>query len=87
MDSKISAIARLNGIRDPNLLQVGQRLLIPRGAAGESLLATPARYVVHPGDTLSEIAEAFDTTVEALQRLNGIADPSHIRDGVELRLR
>jgi LysM repeat protein len=86
-DSEVSAIARLNGIRDPNLLQVGQRLLIPRGAAGESLLAMPASYVVQPGDTLSEIAEFFDTTVEALQRLNGIADPSHIRDGVELRLR
>jgi LysM repeat protein len=89
--SDVSVIAQLNGIADPNLLRVGQRIVVPRGTAAEALAAAPlsaaASYVVQPGDTLSEIAEQFGVTVEALQRLNGIADPSHIRDGVELRLR
>ncbi len=86
-DSEVSAIAQLNGIADPDLLQVGQGLVIPRGASAEADAALPTSYVVQPGDTLSEIAEHFGTSVEALQRFNDIGDPSLVRDGVELRLR
>ncbi len=66
---------------------MGQGLVIPRGASAEADAALPTSYVVQPGDTLSEIAEHFGTSVEALQRFNDIGDPSLVRDGVELRLR
>ena len=42
------------------------------------------RYVITPGDTLSEIAEHFDTTTAALARANGITDPGSVRIGTEL---
>ncbi len=45
---------------------------------------TPGTYVVKAGDTLSEIAERFDTTVRALVRANDIEDPSLIFPGDEL---
>jgi hypothetical protein len=38
-------------------------------------------YVVQPGDTLSDIAQRFDTTVDELVRLNSIEDPDLIFPG------
>jgi LysM repeat protein len=43
-------------------------------------------YVVHPGDTLSEIAVRHGTTVGALVEANGIADPNLIRIGQLLHI-
>lgn len=44
----------------------------------ESPAPTPVTYEVQPGDTLSEIAQRFDTTVEALAEANDIEDPNVI---------
>lgn len=38
-------------------------------------------YKVKAGDTLSGIAQKFNTTTEALQNLNGISNPNHIEAG------
>lgn len=46
---------------------------------------TPAGlYVVKPGDTLSKIADAFETTVDEIIAQNGIADPNQIEVGQSL---
>jgi LysM repeat protein len=45
------------------------------------------RYTVRPGDTLTSIAERFNTTVARLQRLNDIEDPSAIEPGQVLLIR
>lgn len=47
---------------------------------------TPRTYVVEPGDTLTQIAERFGTTVDALVEANGIEDPDLIQPGRELRI-
>ena len=44
-------------------------------------------YLVEPGDTLSDVASRFDTTVDNLARSNGIADPDVIYSGQALTLR
>ncbi|MCX8045748.1 MAG: LysM peptidoglycan-binding domain-containing protein [Anoxybacillus gonensis] len=44
-------------------------------------------YVVQKGDTLSEIAAKHNTTVEVLQKLNGISNPNLIRIGQKLRVK
>lgn len=41
-------------------------------------------YVAQPGDTLWSIARRYETTVEALARINKIADPAAIRTGDKL---
>jgi putative chitinase len=41
-------------------------------------------YVVQPGDTLSRIAQRFNTTVAALAQLNGIVNPNRIQVGQRL---
>ena len=47
---------------------------------------TTVTYVVQVGDTLSEIAAEFNTTVAAIAQLNGITNPSRIFPGQELRI-
>lgn len=50
---------------------------------------TPAyrtTYRVKSGDTLSGIAATFHTTVAAIQRLNGITDPTRLRVGQLLKI-
>lgn len=47
---------------------------------------TGKTYVVVKGDTLSEIAKRYNTTVNALAATNGIADPNKIYVGQELRI-
>jgi LysM repeat protein len=43
-------------------------------------------YTVQPGDTLSSIAQRFNTTVEKLVALNNISDPDHIDVGMVLTI-
>ncbi len=43
-------------------------------------------YVVQPGDTLSTIARRFNTTIDALIQLNGIANPNRIFAGQRLNV-
>lgn len=74
-------LARLNDIEDPGTIFVGQRLRIPAGAK-------PARtlYVVQPGDTLSNIAQRFGVSLDALMEANGITNPDEIYAGQILRI-
>ncbi len=90
VDSLISA----NGITDPNLIYVGQRLTIPGASLGSQPPAsTPAPapsgdgvYIVQPGDTLSLIAAISGVTVTSLVSANGIADPGLIYVGQRLTI-
>ena len=43
-------------------------------------------YVIQPGDTLSEIAQRFGTTTQALAQLNGISNPNLIYAGNTLKI-
>jgi murein DD-endopeptidase MepM/ murein hydrolase activator NlpD len=50
----------------------------------ESESTIPRLHVVQSGETLTSIALLYDTSVEALQRLNNISDPSLLYVGQEL---
>ena len=50
----INSLMRLNGLRDPNFVQVGQRLQIPGAVSAGS-----GRHTVRSGDTLSQIAVQY----------------------------
>lgn len=47
---------------------------------------TETVYTVKKGDTLSEIAQKYNTTVKALQSLNNIKDPNKIYVGQKLKI-
>jgi murein DD-endopeptidase MepM/ murein hydrolase activator NlpD len=51
-----------------------------------SLALAQTTHTVGPGETLYRIARQYNTTVEALQVLNNIADPTKLRVGQVLRV-
>lgn len=56
------------------------------GGGSISSAAGAGSYVVRPGDTLYKIAQANNTDVSTLKRLNNITDPGQLRVGQSLRL-
>lgn len=76
----VAELKRLNGLKDSDLLQVGQTLrLAPAPRKG-------AVVVVKSGDTLEIIAKAHNTTVAALQKANPGVQPEKLKVGGTLRL-
>ena len=73
-------LARFNGIREPDRIDVGQEIRIPVGP-------TPNFYTVRTGDTLYTLANRFGTTVDSLAQMHEISDPSLIYPGQRLRIR
>lgn len=57
-----------------------------RAYEGERTTRLPSYYRVKPGDTLSQVAEAFKISWHELAQANGLADPSIILAGSRLRI-
>lgn len=76
-------LAALNGIADPNKINVGQVIKLPGAAPAPSASQT---YTVKSGDTLSGIAAKYNTSWQRLQQLNGIPDANKIYPGQVLRV-
>ncbi len=80
----VGQLVSANGISNPNLIVVGQKLTIPGsggGGSGSTPAAPAATHTVRPGETLAKIAAKYGTTVAALARANGIANPNLIVAG------
>ena len=73
--TSVTKLAELNGITDPNVINVGQKIKIP-----------VKTYTVVKGDTLSAIAARHGTTVAELTKLNGVANPDLIHVGQVLKI-
>ena len=58
------ALARANGLNDPNFIVAGTRLTIPTGSASGS--AVSATHTIRAGETLWDLAQRYGTTVDAL---------------------
>ena len=79
------ALARANGLSDPNFIVAGSSLTIPDGAsaAGSPVEAT---HTIRPGETLWDLAQRFGTSVDALARANGISNPNLVVAGTKIRI-
>jgi LysM repeat protein len=80
----VGAIQHLNGLPNPNYIWAGQRLSIPGPGCGVPPPPCGSYYTVRHGDTLSQIARRYGTTVWAIQRANGLANPNYIWPGQRL---
>jgi LysM repeat protein len=78
----IDALAAANNLTVTTRLQVGQQLVIPVTGAPQPVTT----YVVQRGDTLAAIARRFNTTVQNLVALNGIANINRIVAGQRLNV-
>ena len=84
----VTALVKANDLANANLIRIGQRLTIPakggteQGGGGSATVT----HVVKSGETLSQIAARYGTTVAALVKQNDIARPSLIVVGTKLTI-
>jgi LysM repeat protein len=86
-----SALATANNLTNPDLLWIGQPLLIPGTALGNAALAAPPsavtqgdRYVVQPGDTLNSIAAGLGVSTADLMQANNLTNADLLLVGQKL---
>ena len=79
----VAQLVALNGIKDPSLIYVGQRLLVPAAAAAPP---APVVHRVAAGENLTVIARRYGTTVAAIVAANSIRNPSLLRVGQSLAI-
>lgn len=84
----VAALAHRNGIVNPNLIFVGQRITVCPGCSGVVPGPTPpacrAVHMVRPYETLYRIALMYGSSVPAIQAANNIANPNLIFVGQQL---
>lgn len=89
-------LVQFNGLRDPNRIYAGQVLSLtgdvrnieraaPRNRTGMVRELKDNCYVVQAGDSLSEIAAAFKTTVDGIKSANALKGDA-IRIGARLKI-
>ena len=94
----VEELMALNGLSDPNVLSIGQEIVLPGGTVVRAASAadTPAasggggggsgQYTVQDGDTLYGIAGKYGTSVDAIVQLNGLADVNVLSIGQVLKI-
>lgn len=84
----VSNLVRLNGIQNPNLIYPGQRIIISSTSSesGGDHSCGKILYQIQSGDTLSEIAAKYSTTVQKLATFNHISNPNLIYAGTTIRI-
>lgn len=89
--ANVFALAQLNGLANPGLIYVGQKLIVPDDAPVATPSATPAPagsapviHVVQPGETLFRIALRYNTTVWTIASANQLDNTSLIYAGQRL---
>ncbi len=90
----VSALARANGINNASHIVVGQVICIPQiwgnrssSGHGSSGGSSHGVHVVRAGDTLSQIAKNYGTSMRSLMQINNIKNPNQIYIGQRIRLR
>ena len=79
-DVSVQTLMSYNGITDPNLIQAGDIILVPKEATLASV-DSQTTDVVQQGDTLFSISQRFGVTVDAIMQANGLTDRDTVRVG------
>ncbi len=82
----VTNLVKLNNIQNPNLIYIGQRLLISttNNAINNTNRNNSSVYIVKAGNTLNQIANEFNVTVESIAIENNIQNPNLIFVGQRL---
>lgn len=78
----VGSLMRLNGLRNSNHVEAGQRLRVP----GPRVTAGAGRHTVARGESLSTIASRYRVSERDLITLNHLRDANHVEVGQRLRL-
>ena len=85
-DTTVEELVLLNNIENPNLIYAGASLIVPIKETNpdEEDIGGQTIYIVKRGDTLSQIALKYGTTVNEIARINNIKNVNLIYVGQRL---
>lgn len=84
--TSVDALVSINGIANKNLIYPGQVLRLGGAPKPASPASSAGTYTVVSGDTLSGIAQRYNTSWQTLQAINGIADANKIFPGQKIKV-
>ena len=81
-------LVEINNIKNPNLIYTGEIIIISCNHNNNQNTNNSSNtiYIVRRGDTLSEIAQKYNTSVSELVRLNNIQNPNLIYVGDKIKI-
>lgn len=86
-NTSVNHLVSLNNISNANLIYVGQKLIVNSDKDEEEAGDTNhIYYTIKVGDTLDEISEKYDASIETLVELNQISNPNLIYAGYAIRV-
>ncbi|WP_236908932.1 LysM peptidoglycan-binding domain-containing protein [Clostridium sp. Cult3] len=82
-NTTVEAIMRINPGINPNNLQIGQIICIPRGTTPPPQPSCPNGFfhTIRPGDTLFRLSQQFGVSVDAIIRANPGINPNNLQIG------
>jgi len=83
LGTSITLLRNLNGLGRRSYIYPGQKLKVPATATGSDAFQV---YTVRRGDTISEIAALYGTTISNIARWNNLRNPSMISIGDQLKI-
>jgi LysM repeat protein len=84
--TSVQRLMQLNNLRSPQDLWAGSRIQVPGAGGTTSRGGGSGNYTVKPGETLSEIAERYGTSVQRLMQLNGLRSPQDLWAGSRIQV-
>lgn len=79
-NTTVDKLLSLNkNVKNPDVIYVGQKLVVPD--------TKKTYHAVRKGDTVSELAVAYNTTVDKIAKLNNMSNPNLIKVGQRLRVK
>ena len=88
--TSVDGLRRANGLKNNNMIRIGQTLKVPGGSAApppaRQARPTVVTHRVRPGQTLTQIARNYGTSVASIRHANGLRDANRIRAGDQLRI-
>lgn len=85
----VSELVILNNIKNPNLIYPGEEIKVPINGNTQNETEYHTGHIIYSvkrGDTLSELALRFNTTVQEIAKLNNIQNVNLIYVGEKLRI-
>ncbi len=84
-----ASILALNNFNNPDVIYLGQEIMLPDIQGEESLNSTnkkPNYHVVQKGENLSIISKTYSIPINSLININNISNPSVIKPGEKISL-
>ncbi|MCJ7840494.1 LysM peptidoglycan-binding domain-containing protein [Lederbergia sp. NSJ-179] len=83
----VKKLADLNGIKNPNLITVGQKIKLSGSAPAKTATPKPTYHTVKSGDTVSGLAVKYGSTQAQIKSWNNLKNINKIYVGQKLRVK